>query len=73
MGDTIEVRILVATWPDGKWHAMGWTGQLDAALIDEMRACEWQLDQARLSWVTARVPMPAPLPADTIEGSASDV
>ena len=66
--NTVEVRIAVAVAEDGDWAASGWSGHPDGDCADNAMDC--LDDGARVSYVTARVPLPTK-PAE-IEGTVSD-
>lgn len=70
--DTIEIRILVGTWPDGRWSAFAWSGWDETSLRNEMAQCNDECEMALFSWVTARVPRPKPVGEAEVKGEVGD-
>lgn len=62
--NTVPVRIAVAVDPDGRWNGTGWS-ESDDKEAGEL-ALDVMSDRARLSYITAHVPLPA-APAE-VEG-----
>lgn len=58
---TTKVRIAVAVFPDGEWHACGGTTYDDRSATDELAMCLGRGGYT-IRWITAEVPVPTEAP-----------
>ena len=71
--ETVRVRIAVAVGPNGHWGASGWCVGGGCADADDVafEVAELDYEAARLSYVEADVPLPAPDRVLTIDGKVA--